>query len=131
MTDWNVDEVGLFELNLDTGERYWSSELKQILGVPRETPPEFHLLLQRVHPEDRRDFCAIAMEPFRPYCPAHKTIEFRIVAGDGGVHWVHYERVTIFRENTAHDVVRVIGFVVEISEPTDRQRAWQRVDVAA
>jgi PAS domain-containing protein len=131
MKHWKSDEVGFFEANLDTGERYWSYELKQILGVPRNTPPEFHLLLQRVHPGDRRAFCAIAMEPFRPYCPAHKTSEFRIVAADGGVHWVHFERVTIFRENTKHDVVRIIGFVVEIAEPTDRQRAWQRVDIAA
>jgi PAS domain-containing protein len=131
MKRWRTDEVGLFDINLDTGERYWSCELRQILGVPRDAPAEFHLLLQRVHPEDRRGFYANAMEPFRPYCPEHKTSEFRIVQADGGVHWVHLERVTIFRANTAHDVVRIVGFVVEISEPTEHQRAWHRADIAA
>jgi hypothetical protein len=39
--------------------------------------------------------------------------------------------VAIFRANAAHDVVRVLGFVVEISEPTEHGRAWQWVDIAA
>jgi hypothetical protein len=127
MKCWRTDEVGLFETNFDTGERYWSCELRQILGVPRDAPAEFHLLLQRVHPEDRRAFCAIAVQPFRLDCPAHKTSEFRIVRTDGSLHWVHFERVTIFRANAAHDAIRVAGFVVEISEPTEHQRAWQRL----
>jgi hypothetical protein len=105
--------------------------MRQILGIPRDTPADFHLLLQRVHPVDRRAFYAIATEPFRPYCPEHKTSEFRIVQADGSVHWVHLERVAIFRANAAHDVVRVLGFVIEISEPTEHQRAWQWVDIAA
>ena len=128
---WTTDGIGLFDINFDTGERYWSCEMRQILGIPRETPADFHLLLQHVHPEDRRTFYAIATEPFRPYCPEHKTSEFRIVQADGSVHWVHLERVAIFRANAAHDVVRVLGFVVEISEPTEHPRAWGWVDIAA
>jgi PAS domain-containing protein len=126
-----TDEIGLFDINFDTGERYWSCEMRRILGIPRDTPAEFQLLLQRVHPVDRRAFYAIAMEPFRPYCPEHKTSEFRIVQADSSVHWVHLERVAIFRANAAHDVVRVLGFIVEISEPTEHPRAWQWVDIAA
>ena len=128
---WTTDGIGLFDINFDTGERYWSYEMRQILGVPRDMPADFHLLLQRVHPVDRRAFYAIATEPFRPNCPEHKTSEFRIVQADGSVHWVHLERVAIFRANNAHDVVRVLGFVVEISQPTEHQRAWQWVDIAA
>lgn len=126
-----TDEVGLFEINFDTGARYWSYELRQILGVPHDAPADFHLLLQRVHPEDRRAFNAIAMEPFRPDCPAYRTSEFRIVQADGSVHWVHFVRMTIFRPTAAHDVVRIFGFVVEISEPREHQRARQWVDIAA
>jgi PAS domain-containing protein len=131
MRHWTIDGIGLFDINFDTGERYWSCEMRQILGIPRDAPADFHLLLQHVHPEDRRAFGVIAMEPFRPYCPKHKTSEFRIVQADGSVHWVHLERVAIFRANAAHDVVRVLGFVIEISEPTEHQRAWQWVDIAA
>ncbi len=125
---WSTEEVGLFDINFDTGERYWSYELRHILAIPRDTPADFHLLLQRVHPEDRRAFCEIAMQVFRPDCPAHQTTEFRIVRGDGDAHWVHAERVSIFRSNAAHDVVRIVGFVVEILQPTQHQRAWELVD---
>src|SRR5207253_3869083 len=86
-------EVGIFDINFDTGERYWSYELRHILGIPRDTPAEFHLLLQRVHPEDRRAFGQIAMQPFRQDCPAYQASEFRIVQDDGSAHWVHTERV--------------------------------------
>ena len=128
---WRTEEVGLFDVNFDTGEQYWSYELRHILGVERDVPAEFHLLLRCVHPEDRRAFYEIAMEPFRPDCPEHKTTEFRIVRGDSGAQWVHAERVSIFRPGTTHDVVRIVGFVVEIPEPTVHQRAWQLVDIAA
>jgi hypothetical protein len=39
--------------------------------------------------------------------------------------------VAIFRANNAHDVVRVLGFVVEISEPSEHPRVWGWVDIAA
>ena len=61
---WRTEEVGLFDINFDTGERYWSYELRHILGIPRDTPADFHLLLQCVHPEDRRAFYEMAMQAF-------------------------------------------------------------------
>src|SRR5438477_6427119 len=30
---WRTEEVGLFDVNFDTGEQYWSYELRHILGV--------------------------------------------------------------------------------------------------
>ena len=131
MKVWRTEEVGLFDINFDTGEQYWSYELRHMLGVERDMPAEFHLLLQCVHPEDRRAFYETAMQPFRPGCPAHATTEFRIVRRDSGAQWVHAERVSIVRPGTVDDVVRIVGFVVEIPEPTGHQRAWQLVDIAA
>lgn len=128
---WSAEDVGLFDVNFNTGEQYWSYELRHILGVPRDVPAEFHLLLQCVHPEDRRAFYEIAMQPFRPDCPAHKTSEFRIVRSNDGAQWVHVERVSIFRPTAPHDVVRIVGVVVEIPEPTQHLRNWQIIDVAA
>ena len=128
---WRTEEVGLFDVNFDTGEQYWSYELRHILGVPRHTPADFHLLLQRVHSDDRRAFCEMAMEVFRPDCPTHRVSEFRIVWDDGGARWVHTERISVFRSNAAHDVVRIVGFVIEIPQPTKRQRAWQLAEIAA
>ena len=117
------NEIGLFDINLDTGECYWSFELKGLLGLPHDVPAEFHLLLQRIHPDDRRAFCKTAMQPFRAGCPRHIALEFRVLHNDGGVHWLHTERRIIMREANSEDVVRIVGFVLEIAEPSGLLRA--------
>jgi PAS domain-containing protein len=115
---WHSEEIGLFDINFETGERYWSRELRHIFGIKNDAPAEFSLFLQHVHPEDRRAVNAVAMQPFRSDCPPHNTSEFRVIPGDGAVHWVHVERVAIYRSNATNDVVRVAGFVIEIDPPT-------------
>jgi PAS domain-containing protein len=108
-------EIGIFDINFDTGQRTWSYELKDLFGIPREAQLDFQLVLERVHPEDRRAFNFLALEPFRPECPARTTRRFRVVRPDGSVHWLHLVRMTLFREDAAHDAVRIVGFVIEIS----------------
>ena len=124
-------EIGIFDINFDTGQRAWSYELRELFGIPRDAPADFQLVLQRVHPEDRRAFNAIALEPFRPDCPPRRMSQFRIVRPDGSLHWLQLVRMTIFREDAAHDAVRVLGYVVEISGPTGHQRPWHNADIAA
>jgi PAS domain-containing protein len=116
------DEIGLFDINFETGECYWSFELKRMLGLSHDTPAEFHLLLERIHPDDRRAFCRTAMQPFRTDCPRHCALEFRVVHNNGGVQWLHTERRTIVREDNSDDVVRIVGFVVAVA-PTRLLRA--------
>ena len=123
MKSWTRNEIGLFDINYETGESYWSFELKRMLGVRRDMPAEFHLLLQRIHPDDRRAFCRMAMQPFRADCPRHSSIEFRVVHNDGRVQWLHTERRTIVREDDSEEVVRIVGFVLEITAPTGLLRA--------
>src|SRR5438034_7798990 len=99
MKSWTGNEIGIFDINFDTGESYWSFELKRMLGVRHDVPAEFHLLLQRIHPDDRRAFCRTAMQPFRADCPRHSSIEFRVVHDDSRVQWLHTERRAIVRED--------------------------------
>jgi hypothetical protein len=124
-------EIGIFDINFDTGERTWSNQLKELFEISGDAPPDFQLVLQRVHPEDRRAFAAIALEPFRPDCPARRTSEFRIVRADGSVRWLHLVRMVIFRQTNAHDAVRVLGFVAAINGRTEHLRPWLHVDIAA
>lgn len=124
-------EIGIFDINFDTGERTWSHQLKELFEIPRDASPDFQLILQRVHPEDRRAFNAIALEPFRPDCPARRTSQFRIVRADGSVRWLHLMRMVIFRENNRREAVRVLGFVVAIDGRIGHLGPWQNVDIAA
>ena len=69
MKQWDMQHIGIFDINFDTGERYWSAELRRILRVPDGVPPEFLILLEHVHPDDRRALVAFAMEPLQGHCP--------------------------------------------------------------
>ena len=117
MKQWDMQHIGIFDINFDTGERYWSAELRRILRVPNGKPPEFLILLQHVHPDDRRALVAFAMEPLQGQCPPHRSFEYRLLDPDGAVRWVHVEAGTAFRPGSEGDAVRVIGLVTEIAGP--------------
>jgi hypothetical protein len=123
--------VGIFDINFDNGERVWSHEMGELFGIAPGEPPEFQSVLRHVHPEDRRAFNMFAVEPFRPNCPPRTTSEFRVVRDDASIHWLRLVRITMRRDHGVRDVVRVLGFVAEISEPTASKRSWQQVDLAA
>jgi PAS domain-containing protein len=123
MKSWTRNDVGLFDINFETGESYWSFELKRMLGVRPDVAAEFHLLLERIHPDDRRAFGRTAMQPFRADCPRHSSIEFRVLHHDGRAQWLHTERRTIVREDDSEEVVRIVGFAVKIAAPASLLRA--------
>jgi len=56
-------------------------------------------------------------------CPRHSSIEFRVVYDDGRVQWLHTERRAIVREDDSKDVVRIVGFALEIGAPARLPRA--------
>jgi len=117
MKQWDMRHIGIFDINFDTGEHYWSAELRRILRVPNGMPPEFLILLQHVHPDDRPALVAFAMEPLQGRCAPHRSFEHRLLDPDGAVRWVHVEAGAAFRAGSEGDVVRVIGLVTEIAGP--------------
>jgi len=117
MKQWDMRHIGIFDINFDSGEHYWSAELRRILRVPNGMPPEFLILLQHVHPDDRRALVAFAMAPLQGGCAPHRSFEHRLLDPDGTVRWVHIEAGTAFRAGNKRDAVRVIGLVTEIAGP--------------
>lgn len=63
------------------------------------------------------------MQPFRFDCPRDSSIEFRVIDDDGRVHWLHMERRAIVRNSDPKDVVRIIGFALEVGAPARLPRA--------
>jgi PAS domain-containing protein len=118
MKQWDMQHIGIFDINFDTGERYWSAELRRILRVPDGISGDLSILLQQVHPDDRRALAAFVMEPLQGHCPQHRSFEHRLLDPDGSVRWVHIEAGTAYRAGSEDDVVRVIGLVTEIAGPT-------------
>jgi hypothetical protein len=108
-----MSEIGIFDINFDTGDRYWSFELKRMLGVRHDVPAEFHLLLQRIHPDDRRTFGRNAMQPFRCDCPRHSSIDACMTMAACSGKW-NGERSC---EDGSKDVGRIVGLALKSARP--------------
>ena len=115
MNDSNNNKVGIMDINYDTGRAYWGPQLRDLLGVAREVPADFHLLLKLVHPDDRRSLNSIRAKTLRPGCPARQEVEFRIVDSAGEVRWLHAEVRVEFRATGSRDVVRVGAVVIDVT----------------
>ncbi len=107
-------KIGVFDLNLLTGEILWSDKLAQMMGLPPGTQPDGRdYWLNCLHPEDRAqagayfDSCLAGTED-------HLRDSWRIVRPDGEVRWF-LEAARIFR-NAQGQPVRVVGVNVDIHD---------------
>jgi hypothetical protein len=108
--------VGFLHANYDTGAQYWSPCLRTMLGIPLDTPPENHVLLTRIHPNDRRILALKMAEIWRPDCPTRSEFDLRIV-NPGLVHRIRIALFTEFRpRRERHDAVCTFGLVFNLSE---------------
>jgi len=88
--------LGSWELDLRTGERWWSPELRRIFDLaPGDPVLAFEDVLQRIHPDD-------GDEVARTYArgtslPAPVRVEYRIVRPDGSIRWVESRSESIAR----------------------------------
>jgi PAS domain-containing protein len=115
MKPFDPQPIGLFEINLETGEQYWSLDLRRIVGLPETGPIDFETLLRRVHPGDRAAFVAFALEIFRDHCAPHHSFEHRLLDPDGSIRRIHLETGAAFYRDDRTSVIRIIGLVVEIA----------------
>jgi PAS domain S-box-containing protein len=112
--------VGLWDLDLVTGEGHWSATLYRNVGMDPNQPPDMRALLQMVHREDRdlvrRSYLRARHEGVM------ETIEYRVVWPDGSVHWL-LARGEIVRDE-AGTAIRALGVNIDV---TERRRADQKV----
>jgi PAS domain S-box-containing protein len=110
-----VTELGTWDTDLRAGERYWSEEMRAILGLGTEQTITEHSFLDRVHPDDRdwvdqRFYTGIAQVPDQGY-----RAEFRIIrADDGTERWVALFGKRFLDENGTP--VRTVGTIQDITE---------------
>ncbi|CAN7560806.1 PAS domain S-box protein [Acidovorax sp. LjRoot74] len=107
-------KIGVFDLNLLTGEILWSDKLAQMMGLPPGTQPDGRdFWLSCLHPEDRAqarayfDSCLAGAED-------HLRDSWRVVRPDGEVRWF-LEAARIFRDAQGRPV-RVVGVNVDIHD---------------
>lgn len=105
--------IGHWEVNLLTGENYWSDQFFHILGLdPVSTIPSTELRLAMIHPEDRDK--AIADFKKSSECGAHYKSENRIIRSSGEIRYIISEGIANLDEEGKP--IRLFGIFKDIAE---------------
>lgn len=103
--------IGSWDVDLRTGESHWSSQVHRILEHPESAPPDYQVLLGRVHGDDR----ARVMQVHADLLDGRTaySLDYRVVWDDGSVRHVHEEAVAEVEEG---EVVSVLGTICDITD---------------
>ena len=112
MAAQEVAHIGSFEIDMVTGDRWWSAEYWRILGVDNTQPPSQELFLTAVHPDDR-DVVEGVWQEFASGGPATKCA-YRILLPSGEVRWVR--SLIAFTHANDGSLTRVIGTTMDIND---------------
>lgn len=84
-------EVGTFKYNFESGDSYWSPELKALLGLKADEPVRMDAdgLVLGMHPVDRAASLAALKKACNPHGNGKFSIEYRFILPDGSIRWLH------------------------------------------
>ncbi|MFD1253704.1 Cyclic di-GMP phosphodiesterase Gmr [Devosia equisanguinis] len=111
----HVSKVGVWDLNMATGEENWDGRTNEIYGLPDDRAARRHEhWLAAIHPDDRER----AEEEFaRMIGSGRYESQYRVIWPDGSIHHVRSMGV-LYREDD--DVSRVIGANWDVTEDVAR-----------
>ncbi len=110
-----VTGLGNWDADLRTGERYWSREMRAILGLTQDEPVGQQTFLDRVHPDDRAWIADHFYERIGDAPAEGYNAEFRIVrANDGAERWVAMFGKRFLGPDGRP--VRTVGTILDITE---------------
>jgi PAS domain S-box-containing protein len=106
-------EVGLWDVDGQTGALFWPPRVKAMFGISAEVPVTMDDYYNGVHPDDRAHTMAAYRAALDPIERALYEVEYRTVGKeDGVIRWVAAKGRGIFREGRC---VRVIGTAIDIT----------------
>ena len=120
--------VGVWDLNLDSGAITCSTEGRTMFGVPDEIATTYDLLMSLMHEEDRERVVTMADAAFR--AQALYGTEFRIIWPDGTVRWIAATGRGVYDDEG--NAIRLAGVVIDVTDQRlaeDQQRFF--VEAAA
>ena len=120
--------IGVFEWEPGTDRLSWSSTTTGLGLSIEQAPATGRAFLEIVHPDDRGDLLESRERAIREGIDAET--EFRIVAPDGVVHWVHAHGRTVF--DADGKPLRVIGVNADVTprKSLEEQLRTAQVQVA-
>jgi PAS domain S-box-containing protein len=115
-------EVGLWDLDVDSGTLYWPARVKAMFGISAAVPVSMADYYGGLHPDDREATIAAYAAARDPAQRALYDVEYRTVGQeDGVVRWVAAKGRALFKGDRC---VRVIGTAIDI---TARKAAEERL----
>jgi two-component system CheB/CheR fusion protein len=111
----SVAQLGIYELDTETGETRWDARIREIWGIGPDEPVTYDTFIASVHADDREALRAEVAKARTPGSTPAPRAEFRIVRPDGSTRWVSGSAVV---ELSAGRPVRVLGTIEDVSERT-------------
>ena len=123
--------LGFFDINLQTGEAYFSPRWKQILGYePLELPDQFVVWMELLHPDDLAKFSrGLRRRPGDVRPRVSFSMEFRMRHREGQYVWIESNGLDFYDETGQR--VRSLGFNADISERKRAEEALREARDAA
>jgi len=122
-----VADIGFFDHDHVKSERYWSPELRRIVGLKPDDPLPPHAStdpadkVQWIHPDDRQMIFEAVTRAHAPQSDGFYDVEYRFLRPDGDVRWLKVRSQTFFAgDGAARHPVRTVGGAQDI---TDRKTA--------
>ncbi len=108
-----VAHAGCWELDIASGEIYWSEEIFRICGrEPAQGAPTYLEYLQIAHPEDRQVMQRATEQAISSGVPYE--LDWRISRPDGSVRHTAVKGQPVFSDNG--QIVRLFGTILDITE---------------
>ena len=111
--------IGLWELNLETGALDFSPQLNKLYGLPPGSIKTLHEWQERVHPDDIQRILAVRDEALRKN-EAYE-VEYRIRHACGAYRWLSSKAGPV--SNAAGKFIRLIGVNIDITDRIKAQNA--------
>ncbi|MGF9760350.1 PAS domain-containing protein [Microvirga sp. 0TCS3.31] len=110
--------LGIWDADLVSGRRQWTSEARDILGIPADAPTTRETFLDRVHPDDRGRVGATFVVDLPAEGPRYADTCRIVRADNGDKRWVAVTGRTFLDDDGRP--VRKIGTIRDV---TSRKRA--------
>ena len=110
--------LGIWDFDATTGERRWSAEFRQMLGLSEDQPATSELALSLVHPDDRETLRVMLDAVAAGAVPPHFEATLRVHrANDGALRWIRSSGWTTRSESGR--ALRVIVTFLDVTEQRD------------
>jgi len=119
-------EVGLWDLDVDSGTLYWPPRVKAMFGISAHVPISMTDYYGGLHPDDREATIAAYAASRDPVRRALYDVEYRTVGKeDGVIRWVASKGRAVFKGDRC---VRIVGAAIDITSRKAAERKLRELN---